>query len=66
MHRSYRTRQLLLVLCLILAAAPAFAQATQTRSRSRFSRRSARPARTWCGCRRRRPLVDKMLDMAKA
>ncbi len=37
-----------------------------TRNRRRpSSPRSASAARTWCGCRPTRQLVDKMLDMAK-
>ena len=50
---SMKTRRAILSLvALTFTASAAFAQPPPARSRS--SRRSARPARTWCGCPRRR------------
>ncbi len=65
MHRSYRTRQLLLVLCLILAAAPAFAQATQTQKPQPFQPQVGQAGKDVVWVPTPQVLVDKMLDMAK-
>jgi hypothetical protein len=64
MHRSYRTRQLLLVLCLILAAAPAFAQATQTQKPQPFQPQVGQGGKDVVWVPTPQTLVDKMLDMA--
>jgi hypothetical protein len=64
MHRSYRTRQLLLVLCLLLAAAPAFAQATGTQKPQPFQPQVGQGGKDVVWVPTPQALVDKMLDMA--
>jgi hypothetical protein len=62
MHRSHRTRHLLLVLCLLLAAAPAFAQATQ--AQKPFQPQVGQGGKDVVWVPTPQVLVDKMLDMA--
>jgi hypothetical protein len=64
MHRSHRTRQLLLVLCLLLVAAPAFAQATQTQKPQPFQPQVGQGGKDVVWVPTPQVLVDKMLDMA--
>jgi hypothetical protein len=64
MHRSHRTRNLLLVLCLLLAAAPAFGQATQTQKPQPFQPQVAQAGKDVVWVPTPQVLVDKMLDMA--
>jgi hypothetical protein len=64
MHRSYRTRQLLLVLCLLLAAAQAFAQATPTQKPQPFQPQISQAGKDVVWVPTPQALVDKMLDMA--
>jgi len=64
MHRSYRTRQLLLVLCLLLVAVPAFAQATQTQKPQPFQPQVGQGGKDVVWVPTPQSLVDKMLDMA--
>jgi len=64
MHRSYRTRQLLLVLCLLLVAVPAFAQATQTQKPQPFQPQVGQGGKDVVWVPTPQTLVDKMLDMA--
>jgi hypothetical protein len=64
MHRSHRTRNLLLVLCLLLAAAPVFAQATQTQKPQSFQPQVGQGGKDVVWVPTPQILVDKMLDMA--
>ncbi len=64
MHRSHRTRNLLLVLCLLLAAAPAFGQAAQTQKPQPFQPQVAQAGKDVVWVPTPQVLVEKMLDMA--
>ncbi len=64
MHRSLRTRHLLLVLCLLLAAAPAFAQATQAQKPQPYQPQVGQGGKDVVWVPTPQVLVDKMLDMA--
>jgi hypothetical protein len=64
MHRSYRTRQLLLVLCLLLAAAPAFAQAAQSQKPQPFEPQVGQGGKDVVWVPTPQTLVNKMLDLA--
>lgn len=64
MHRSLRTRQLLLVLCLLLAAAPAIAQGTQAQKPQPFQPQVGQGGKDVVWVPTPQVLVDKMLDMA--
>jgi hypothetical protein len=64
MHRSHRTRSVLLALCLLLAAVPAFAQATQTAKPQSFQPQVGQGGKDVVWVPTPQTLVDKMLDMA--
>jgi hypothetical protein len=64
MHRSHRTRLMLVALCLLLAAVPVFAQATQTQKPQPFQPQVGQGGKDVVWVPTPQALVDKMLDMA--